>query len=67
MSQEDETCSVTARWVVDASGRVNILRRNPSRSRRPDAVQATSGRVSAFTNSSSWSVRQHSNAVQCFS
>ena len=28
---------------------------------------ATSGRVSALTNSSSWSVRQHSNAMQCFS
>ena len=30
---------------------------------RPDA-QTTSGCVSALTNSSSWSVRQHSNAVQ---
>ncbi len=27
MSQEDETCSVTAHWIVDASGRANILRR----------------------------------------
>jgi flavin-dependent dehydrogenase len=27
MSQEDETCSVTARWIVDATGRANILRR----------------------------------------
>lgn len=27
LSQEDEETSVTARWVVDASGRANILRR----------------------------------------
>ena len=27
MSQEDEECIATARWVVDASGRANILRR----------------------------------------
>ena len=28
---------------------------------------ATCREVSALTNSSSWSVRQHSNAMQCFS
>jgi flavin-dependent dehydrogenase len=27
LSQEDEEASVTARWIVDASGRANILRR----------------------------------------
>ena len=27
LSQEDDTASVTARWIVDASGRANILRR----------------------------------------
>ena len=42
-------------------------RRWRSPSRRLALAQATSGRVSAFTNSSSWSVRQHSNAVQCCS
>jgi hypothetical protein len=31
------------------------------------AVYATIGFVNALTNSSSWSVRQHSNAVQYFS
>ena len=28
LSQEDDEASVTARWLVDASGRANILRRN---------------------------------------
>jgi flavin-dependent dehydrogenase len=27
LSQEDETTTVTARWIVDASGRANLLRR----------------------------------------
>ncbi len=27
LSQEDETATVTARWIVDASGRSNLLRR----------------------------------------
>src|ERR1700759_5866933 len=27
MSQEEDACSVTAHWIVDASGRANIMRR----------------------------------------
>jgi len=51
-------------------GRTCSWRRWRSRSEALTAARvsyATSGRVSALTNSSSWSVRQHSNAVQCFS
>ena len=35
--------------------------------RGPAASYATVGRVNALTNSSSWSVRQHSNATQWLS
>jgi hypothetical protein len=55
------------RWDEAEEPAANLVAFGTTERAKLAPSQAGSGRVSALTKSSSWSVRQHSNAVQCFS